>query len=96
VTESPRPASLRTLGLVLAGLAVPALAVAALMMYIAWQHNSQGELYEAGEIHWAAWLAVGWSWALALWVPLAALAAAVWGATTWSARRRARSDAPAG
>ena len=32
------------------------------MMYIAWQHNSQGELHEAGRIHWGPWLAVGASW----------------------------------
>ena len=96
MTEPSRPASLRTLGLVVAGLAVPALAIAALMMYVAWQHNSQGEFHEDGMVHWASWLAVGWSWFLGLWVPLAAFAVAVWGATAWAARRRARADAPAG
>ena len=96
MTESARSPSLRTLGLVLAGLAVPVLAIAALMMYVGWQHNSQGEFHEQGVIHWAAWLAVGWTSFLVLWAPLAALAVIVRGATAWAARRRTGSDAPAG
>lgn len=96
MTEPTRPASVRTLWRVLVRLAASILAVAALMMYVAWQHNPQGEFHDAEEVHWAAWLAVGWSWFLGLWVPFAALASALWGASRWAARRRARWSAHAG
>jgi hypothetical protein len=38
------------------------LAVAALMMYIGWQHNSQGEFYDETGVHWGYWLFLGFSW----------------------------------
>ena len=34
------------------------LPIAALMMYIAWQHNPEGEFHDAGVIH-AAWFQLG-------------------------------------
>ena len=36
--------------------------VAAVMMYIAWDHNPQGVFHENGVIHWRDWLAVGLTW----------------------------------
>jgi hypothetical protein len=56
--------------------------VGALMMWIAWHHNAQGEFHEAGIIHWAAWLAVGWSSALVVAIPVAAIIYVVWRAST--------------
>jgi hypothetical protein len=32
------------------------------MMYMAWQHNPQGEFHEPGVIHWVLWLTIGLSW----------------------------------
>jgi hypothetical protein len=31
-------------------------------MYIAWQHNPNGEFHDAGVVQWGAWLAVGLFW----------------------------------
>lgn len=33
-------------------------------MYMAWQHNPQGEFYADGNINWSDWLLVGGSWFL--------------------------------
>ncbi len=38
------------------------LAVAALIMYIAWVHNPQLEYHEPGNIHWGHWLFLGFLW----------------------------------
>ena len=37
-------------------------AVAAFMMYVGWQHNSQGEFHEESGVHWGYWLFLGFSW----------------------------------
>ena len=44
----------------------PGLLLGAVMMYVAWDHNPQGEFHEAGIIHWDAWLTVGLSWFFAV------------------------------
>jgi hypothetical protein len=42
---------------------VPGLIAAALMMWIAWQHNAQGEIHnQATGIDWPYWLLIGASW----------------------------------
>ena len=38
------------------------LAVAAFMMYVGWQHNSQGEFHNESGVHWGYWLFLGFSW----------------------------------
>ena len=40
--------------------------VSGLMMYIAWQHNPQGEFYDEFSIHWLSWLGVGFGWFVAV------------------------------
>ena len=37
-------------------------AVAAFMMYIGWQHNSQGEFHDETGVYWGYWLFLGFSW----------------------------------
>ena len=32
------------------------------MMYVAWQHNPQGEFHDTAGINWLNWLAIGFSW----------------------------------
>ena len=39
--------------------------VAAAMMYIAWDHNSQGEIHDETGIHWGYWLFLGSTWFIA-------------------------------
>ena len=36
--------------------------VAALLMYVAWIHNAQGEIHNGKEIEWRYWLLIGASW----------------------------------
>jgi len=40
------------------------------MMYIAWQHNMQGEIHQVQNIEWGYWLSIGLFWALVVGVPL--------------------------
>jgi hypothetical protein len=56
---------------------LPAVVVAALLMYIAWQHNPQGEFHESGRIHWGDWLLLGFVYALPVWLIGATVAAVV-------------------
>ena len=37
-------------------------AVAVFMMYIGWQHNSQGEFHDETGVYWGYWLFLGFSW----------------------------------
>lgn len=46
--------------LTLAGAA--GLVLAGVMMYIAWQHNPQGEFHSAGRVEWGPWLSLGAIW----------------------------------
>ena len=48
--------------LILAVWTLLGLVVAAFMMYVGWQHNSQGEFYDETGIHWGYWLFVGFTW----------------------------------
>ena len=64
-----------------AALAAP---LAGMAMYIAWQHNPQGQFHEAGVIHWA-WFQLG-----LLYVGLgAALGALIGAALAYGARKAA-------
>ena len=38
------------------------LAVAAFMMYVGWEHNSQGEFHDETAVHWGYCLFLGFSW----------------------------------
>ena len=38
------------------------LIVSILMMYIAWKHNSQGEIYSEGMIDFSYWILIGMTW----------------------------------
>lgn len=48
--------------LVAAGFCLLGVVVAALMMYVAWEHNPQGEFHDETGIHWFYWLGIGFSW----------------------------------
>jgi len=50
---------------------VAGVAVAAVMMYVAWQHNPQGEFHDETGVHWFAWVAIGVSWLVAVAPPVA-------------------------
>jgi hypothetical protein len=50
-------------------------ALGGVIMYIAWQHNPQGEFHQAGTVHWAHWLSLGGLWAALIILPGALLAA---------------------
>ena len=39
---------------------------AAFMMYLAWEHNPQGEIHNENGIDWWYWFLVGLSWFLAI------------------------------
>jgi hypothetical protein len=42
--------------------AAAGLPIAAVMMYIAWQHNPQGGFHDETGIHWLVWISIGFSW----------------------------------
>lgn len=54
-----RGLSVRTL---LATCTLLGLCVGALAMYVAWQHNSQGEIHDETGVYWGYWLGIGFSW----------------------------------
>jgi hypothetical protein len=54
---------------------VSGLLVAALVMYVAWQHNAQGEIHDEFGVHWGYWLLVGFSW----FVPVAVTISLIFG-----------------
>ncbi len=39
-------------------------ALGAVMMAIAWDHNPQGAIHDGGRVSWGPWLAIGASWGL--------------------------------
>ena len=45
---------------------LPGLLLGGFMMYVAWEHNPQGEFHEQALIHWDAWLGIGLSWSVAV------------------------------
>ena len=38
------------------------LIISILMMYVAWKHNSQGEIYSEGVIDFSYWILIGMTW----------------------------------
>jgi hypothetical protein len=84
----PRPPSARRhLVWLLSALAIVPAACAAWMMAAAWDHNPQEEFHGAAGIQWGPWLAIGLSWFLALWLPLAVLGLILWFlGTRWQSR----------
>lgn len=36
------------------------------MMYVAWEHNPQGEFHDDTGVHWLYWLGIGFSWFVAV------------------------------
>jgi len=50
--------------------------IAAVMMYVAWQHNVQGEIHGDTGINWQYWLLIGMTW-FALSAPLCSFVAGV-------------------
>jgi hypothetical protein len=54
-------------GLVILGIfTLLGLALAAFMMYVGWQHNSQGEFRDETGIYWGYWLFLGFTWFIAV------------------------------
>jgi hypothetical protein len=65
VTLSKHRSSAGSAGLVvLAIFTLIGLALGAFMMYVGWQHNSQGEFYDETGVHWGYWFLIGLSWFL--------------------------------
>ena len=73
---------------------LPGVVVAALPMYMAWDHNPQGEFHEDGHIHWRHWLLLGFVYGFPMWLVSAAVAAAVLDA--WRGQRESDSKRAAG
>lgn len=74
---------------VLLGSAV-GLMVAAVIMYIAWDHNAQGEIHNEFGVSWGYWLLIGLSW----FVPVAAASSLVLGGLfAWFSRLGRRGAA---
>ena len=71
------PRALAALLLWVLGLLCPGISVGALMMFIAWQHNPQGEFHEGRVIHWQALLTVGVGWCLVV-TAVVAIGAWLW------------------
>jgi len=44
---------------------------AGLMMYVAWQHNAQGEVHDQRCVHWLYWVGIGVSWLVVVALPIA-------------------------
>ena len=57
--------------------------VGGLMMYIAWQHNPQGEFHGTNGVEWSAWLLVGASWFVPVTVAAAVVVGVVWTTANW-------------
>ena len=81
-----RASGLRVLRVTLAICTAVALGAAATAMYAAWQHNPQEEFHGAGGVEWGAWLFIGMTWFLAVWIPTAGLVFLVWYLERVSAR----------
>jgi hypothetical protein len=87
--RSVRAKELGVIGL--AGLCIAA-PWAGLMMYLAWQHNPQGEFYELSVdgsrvIHWGDWIAVGASWFVPLFLSVAVLGLVLRSVISFARRR---------
>jgi hypothetical protein len=85
----------RALATVAALCALAGVVVAALAMWIAWDHNPQREFHELAAdgtqlIHWGWWATVGLSWFLVIYVPLFVISGS---ATVLSLHRRDRRSA---
>lgn len=66
------------------------LVVAALVMYIAWDHNAQGEIHNESGVGWSYWLLMGLGW----FVPVAgSLSLVLGGLLALVSRVRGRGDA---
>jgi len=48
------------------------LCCASLMMYVAWNHNAQGEIQNENGVNWYYWMAIGLSW-FAVTAPIAGI-----------------------
>jgi hypothetical protein len=53
------------------------LSVAAVMMYVAWEHNLQGEIHNEDGVSWAYWFLIGLSWFIPVAVPLSLVSGAL-------------------
>lgn len=67
--------------------------VRGLMMYIAWQHNPQGEFHDVDGVHWLSWLAIGLSWFAPVFVVAIMVIGVVWLFGWWISRYGSRRDA---
>ncbi len=56
------PVRSRLISTLLVGATFVGLICAAFMMYVAWQHNAQGEIHNEEGIDWVYWLLIGLSW----------------------------------
>lgn len=52
--------------LVAGGFCLLGFCLGALMLYVAWDHNPQGEFRDETGVHWLAWLGIGFSWFIAV------------------------------
>ena len=84
--DDPEPQGTSGL-LILAVWTLVGLVVAAFMMYVGWQHNSQDEFHDQTGVHWRYWLFIGFTWFISVtFVPYAlAVYFLIW---RWLTRRR--------
>ena len=52
----------RWMGGILMAINAIGLTIGGLMMYLGWQHNSQGEFHDGETIYWSYWFGIGLSW----------------------------------
>ena len=67
--------------------------VGGLMMYIAWQHNPQGEFHDIDGVHWLSWVGVGLSWFVAVLVVVTVVVGVMWFLGKWIVRHATQSGA---
>jgi hypothetical protein len=84
----------RAITMLLACCALVGVAVAAIMMFVAWQYNPQGEFHELASdgsqvVHWGTWGLIGILWFLGVFVPISVVGTGVIGLSQHFDRRRA-------
>lgn len=65
-TSSPASSWEQIAWLVAGGFCLLGFCLAVLMMYVAWDHNPQGEFHDETGIHWLVWLGIGFGWIVAI------------------------------
>ena len=68
------------------------------MMYVAWQHNAQGEIHAGATVYWFYWFGIGASWFVPVALVSGLITWVVWTIADWfhpNSRDGANSAVPA-